>query len=224
MCAHTYIYVYAHIHIHEADFLTFDAMRQVTYTHTHTHIYICVCVHTHIFPPPHTRTQTNTHTLSLSQASQCMGRVIRSKTDYGIMVLADQRYSRADKRNKLPNWIRKYIKDTHLNMSTDMCVSQSKEFLSRVSRKESWQDQVGTILLSIDDIQGGGISRPPDVLPRPPVRPSIPERAAALAEKTAKTTAKALDGAGSRAMKRVRTEEEGSGSAVAPSDCYEDRD
>ena len=45
---------------------------------------------------------------AMRQASQCMGRVIRSKTDYGIMVLADQRYARADKRNKLPTWIRQY--------------------------------------------------------------------------------------------------------------------
>jgi DNA excision repair protein ERCC-2 len=30
---------------------------------------------------------------AMRQASQCMGRVIRSKTDYGIMILADQRYA-----------------------------------------------------------------------------------------------------------------------------------
>jgi hypothetical protein len=43
---------------------------------------------------------------ALRQTSQCMGRVIRSKQDYGIMILADQRYARADKRQKLPGWIR----------------------------------------------------------------------------------------------------------------------
>ena len=30
---------------------------------------------------------------------------IRGKTDYGIMVFADKRFSRADKRGKLPKWI-----------------------------------------------------------------------------------------------------------------------
>jgi DNA excision repair protein ERCC-2 len=57
------------------------------------------------------------------QAAQCVGRVIRSKTDYGIMVLADQRYARTDKKNKLPSWIRKYIKDTHTVSVDDLSVS-----------------------------------------------------------------------------------------------------
>lgn len=65
--------------IREGDFLTFDAMRT---------------------------------------AAQCVGRVIRGlsfanlciylsagKTDYGIMILADKRYNRVDKRAKLPPWI-----------------------------------------------------------------------------------------------------------------------
>lgn len=138
-----------------------------------------------------------------------MGRVIRSKTDYGLMILADQRYSKADKRSKLPNWIRKYIKDTHLNMSTDMCVSQAKEFLSKVSRKEPWQDQVGTILLSLADIIGDGITRAPDVLPRPQPRPSLPEK-----EKQAKSVEKQQEaGAGSRAHKRSKTGGEGGASS-----------
>ena len=31
---------------------------------------------------------------ALRQTSQCVGRVIRSKTDYGLMILADSRYNR----------------------------------------------------------------------------------------------------------------------------------
>jgi Helicase C-terminal domain len=38
---------------------------------------------------------------ALRQAAQCVGRVIRSKTDYGLMVLADSRYNRHDKRSKV---------------------------------------------------------------------------------------------------------------------------
>ena len=30
---------------------------------------------------------------AMRQVAQCMGRVIRSKTDYGIMVFADKRYN-----------------------------------------------------------------------------------------------------------------------------------
>ena len=46
---------------------------------------------------------------ALRQTSQCVGRVLRSKYDYGLMVFADQRYSRRDKKEKLPQWIQNYI-------------------------------------------------------------------------------------------------------------------
>ena len=42
---------------------------------------------------------------ALWQASQCVGRVIRSKTDYGLMIFADSRYNWHEKRSKLPKWI-----------------------------------------------------------------------------------------------------------------------
>jgi hypothetical protein len=44
----------------------------------------------------------------LPQAAQCVGRVIRSKSDYGLMVFADSRYARLDKRDKLPEWILRF--------------------------------------------------------------------------------------------------------------------
>eukprot|EP01048_Picozoa_sp_COSAG05_P018601 COSAG05_NODE_2747_length_2692_cov_3.072889_4_plen_186_part_01 len=37
---------------------------------------------------------------AVRQASQCLGRVIRSKNDYGLMILADFRYDKSDKRKK----------------------------------------------------------------------------------------------------------------------------
>jgi hypothetical protein len=36
----------------------------------------------------------------------------------GMMVFADKRYQRHDKRDKLPNWITRHLKDAHLNLST----------------------------------------------------------------------------------------------------------
>ena len=39
-----------------------------------------------------------------------IGRVLRGKTDYGIMVLADKRFARQDKRGKLPKWIQEHLK------------------------------------------------------------------------------------------------------------------
>ena len=46
---------------------------------------------------------------ALRQASQCVGRIVRSKSDYGLMVFADQRYGRSDKRTKLPRWIQQFM-------------------------------------------------------------------------------------------------------------------
>tara|TARA_B110000971_G_scaffold52124_1_gene52846 strand:- start:114 stop:359 length:246 start_codon:yes stop_codon:yes gene_type:complete len=48
---------------------------------------------------------------ALRQASQCVGRVIRSKIDYGLMIFADSRYTKADKRNKLPKWILQFMEE-----------------------------------------------------------------------------------------------------------------
>ncbi|KAI3435701.1 hypothetical protein D9Q98_001759 [Chlorella vulgaris] len=65
---------------------------------------------------------------AVRQAAQCVGRVIRSKADYGLMVLADKRYQRHDKRDKLPAWITQHLKDSHLNLSTDMLLCIARDF------------------------------------------------------------------------------------------------
>ncbi|CAH8336893.1 unnamed protein product [Eruca vesicaria subsp. sativa] len=61
------------------------------------------------------------------QAAQCVGRVIRPKDDYGMMIFADKRYSGIDMRSKLPGWILSHLRDSHLNLSTDMAVLISRE-------------------------------------------------------------------------------------------------
>merc|ERR1719229_986021 len=65
---------------------------------------------------------------AMRQASQCLGRVIRSKKDYGVMIFADQRYARKDKRSKIPDWIRAYIEPGHLVMATDTAVHATRNF------------------------------------------------------------------------------------------------
>lgn len=42
---------------------------------------------------------------AMRQTAQSIGRVVRGKTIYGLPVLADKRYCRADNKNKLPQWI-----------------------------------------------------------------------------------------------------------------------
>ncbi|TYG56707.1 hypothetical protein ES288_D08G084700v1 [Gossypium darwinii] len=71
---------------------------------------------------------------ALRQAAQCVGRVIRSKADYGMMIFADKRYSRHDKRSKLPSWILSHLQDANLNLSTDMALHIAREFLKKMAQ------------------------------------------------------------------------------------------
>ena len=61
--------------------------------------------------------------LCTPQAAQCVGRVIRSKRDFALMVFADARFSRPDKRNKLPPWITRYLDQAHLALNTETAVN-----------------------------------------------------------------------------------------------------
>jgi len=67
-------------------------------------------------------------------AAQCLGRVLRGKDDYGVMVLADRRFSRADKRDKLPKWITEAMSEACMNCSTDMAVAMAKKFLRTIAQ------------------------------------------------------------------------------------------
>ncbi|KAF4748317.1 General transcription and DNA repair factor IIH helicase subunit XPD, partial [Perkinsus olseni] len=71
---------------------------------------------------------------AMRAAAQCVGRVLRSKQDYGLMVLADARYARADKRKKLPPWIGKFLIPAFSNLTVDMAVSSAREFLLSMSQ------------------------------------------------------------------------------------------
>ena len=88
---------------------------------------------------------------ALRQASQCVGRVIRSKTDYGLMIFADARYNRHDKRSKLPNWIKQFMSDAYLNLSTDMAISHVKQFL-RLMGQPVDQEALQSVLLTLEEV------------------------------------------------------------------------
>lgn len=94
---------------------------------------------------------------ALRHASQCIGRVLRGKTDYGLMVLADKRYSRADKRSKLPKWINTCLTDTSLNLSTDMAIGMTRKFLKVMAQPFDMESQLGVSMWSNEHIaQNGG--------------------------------------------------------------------
>jgi DNA excision repair protein ERCC-2 len=89
---------------------------------------------------------------ALRQASQCVGRVIRSKTDYGLMVLADSRYNRHDKRSKLPKWILQFLSDQYLNLSTDMALQHVRHFLRQMSQPID-QTALQSVLLTLEEVE-----------------------------------------------------------------------
>ncbi|EGZ18797.1 hypothetical protein PHYSODRAFT_354695 [Phytophthora sojae] len=89
---------------------------------------------------------------ALRQAAQCAGRVLRSKTDYGLVIFADSRYNRADKRTKLPPWITQFLVDSHLNLSVDMAVFMAKKYLSLMAQPVDESTNVNSILLDAEGV------------------------------------------------------------------------
>nr|CAG4642311.1 EOG090X01B4 [Evadne anonyx] len=90
---------------------------------------------------------------AMRHAAQCLGRCMRGKTDYGIMILADKRFSRADKRSKLPKWIQEHLKDSLCNLSTEECVQIGKRWLRQMAQPFTREDQLGTSLLTVEQLQ-----------------------------------------------------------------------
>lgn len=70
---------------------------------------------------------------ALRQAAQCVGRVIRNKLDYGLMIFADKRYASVSKKSKLPPWILQFLEDGHTNLSVDEAIAVCKNFLREIA-------------------------------------------------------------------------------------------
>jgi DNA excision repair protein ERCC-2 len=89
---------------------------------------------------------------ALRHAAQCLGRVLRGKSDYGLMVLADKRYARNDKRSKLPRWISQSISPANANLSSDQAMIVAKRFFRAMAQPIDQRDQLGFALLSEADV------------------------------------------------------------------------
>ncbi|KAJ9058973.1 TFIIH/NER complex ATP-dependent 5'-3' DNA helicase subunit [Entomophthora muscae] len=90
---------------------------------------------------------------AMRHAAQCVGRVLRGKTDYGLMVFADKRFARNDKRSKLPRWIQQYTTESSVNVSTDMAIVMAKKFLRAMAQPDTdHQAQLGISLWTEEDI------------------------------------------------------------------------
>ncbi|CAH0399586.1 unnamed protein product [Chilo suppressalis] len=90
---------------------------------------------------------------AMRHAAQCVGRALRGKTDYGIMIFADKRFSRADKRSKLPRWIQEHLKDSLCNLSTEEAVQICKRWLRQMAQPFTREDQLGVSLLTLQQLQ-----------------------------------------------------------------------
>jgi len=89
---------------------------------------------------------------AMRHAAQCVGRVLRGKSDYGLMIFADKRFARADKRSKLPKWIAQYIQDVYSNLSMDMAIVESKRFLRTMGQPYP-EGKNGVSLWDVEDIE-----------------------------------------------------------------------
>lgn len=96
---------------------------------------------------------------AMRHAAQCVGRALRGKTDYGIMCFADKRFSRVDKRGKLPRWIQEHLKDSMCNLSIEEAIQLSKRFLRQMAQSFSREDQLGVSLLTLEQIQSEEIQK-----------------------------------------------------------------
>jgi len=88
---------------------------------------------------------------AMRHAAQCLGRVLRGKDDYGIMVLADKRFQK--KRGQLPKWIAQAMDDAQTNLSVDQAAAAAKGFLKVMSRPFERGEQEGISSWSLEDLQ-----------------------------------------------------------------------
>jgi DNA excision repair protein ERCC-2 len=86
----------------------------------------------------------------MRHASQCLGRVLRGKDDYGIMVLADKRFK--TKKEQLPSWIAGQLLLTDEDHSVDSAVSTAKRFLRSIAQPFNTKDQEGISTWSARDL------------------------------------------------------------------------
>ena len=87
---------------------------------------------------------------SMRAASQCVGRLLRSKNDYGIVIMADKRYSNPKSRVQLPSWISQFLDKSDISLSIDDVIGQTQQFLREMAQPFKFSpDQLKEISKSI---------------------------------------------------------------------------
>ena len=89
---------------------------------------------------------------AMRHAAQCVGRAIRGKSDYGVMIFADRRFGRLDKRKKLPKWLQECLPDSNCNLSTEEAIQIAKHFFKQMGQPFRKEDQLGVSLLTKEQV------------------------------------------------------------------------
>lgn len=53
--------------------------------------------------------------LCMKAVNQCIGRAVRHKNDYAVVLLVDERYNRSSTKNALPGWIKRSLRVSDSN-------------------------------------------------------------------------------------------------------------
>lgn len=77
---------------------------------------------------------------------QWAGRVIRNRNDYDVVVLADKRLSRAEKRTKPPQWIANLMPDSECDVHAIAAAGMLPAYIMEMEQLPSY-DTGGKVLL-----------------------------------------------------------------------------
>lgn len=69
------------------------------------------------------------------------------------MIFADKRFSRQDKRTRLPKWIQEHLSDSHCNLSTEESMQISRRWLRQMAQPFTREDQLGVSLLTLAQLE-----------------------------------------------------------------------
>jgi len=86
---------------------------------------------------------------ALRLALGCAARSVRDRRDYGVLVLADRRFGKADKQALAPAWLRDLMKPEVLSLSTEGAVSRARLFLQHAAQEH---EATPTRAMSLDEL------------------------------------------------------------------------
>lgn len=69
------------------------------------------------------------------------------------MIFADKRFSRQDKRSRLPKWIQEHLTDNYCNLSTEEAMQTARRWLRQMAQPFSREDQLGVSLLTLQQLE-----------------------------------------------------------------------